>query len=126
MKKAGTLLGLSALLMAAAAAWQVAACYVANFALQTDMKDLAVQNSARIGLTSFDTEDELRNAVIASGKEHGIPLAPEEVTVRRMLTPRMLDVSLAADYHARVRLLGLSFPLHFTPSSSHRGEIIVK
>jgi hypothetical protein len=126
MRKATVILGLAVLLLAAFAAWQITACYVANSGLQSDMKDFAVQNGARIGLLTFSTEEELRNAVIARAKEHGIQLAPEQVTVRRTLTPGMLEISLAADYEARVNLLGFSFTIHFTPSSSHSGEIVVK
>lgn len=126
MRKAAGILGLAALLLAASAAWQITACYVDNSELQSDMKDLAVQNGARIGLSSFSTEEDLRNAVIAKAKEDGVPLAPGEVTVHRSLTPEMLEISLAADYRARVQLPGFSFPVHFTPSASHRGEIVVK
>jgi hypothetical protein len=126
MKKAAIILGLAVLLLAAFTAWQITACYVANSELRSDLKDLAVQNGARIGWVSFPTEEELRDAVIARAKDHGIQLAPEQVTVHRSLTPRMLDISLAADYEARVNLLVFSYTIHFTPSSSHRGEIVVK
>jgi hypothetical protein len=126
MRKAAIVLGLAVLLLAACVAWQITACYVANAELQSDMKDLAVQNGARIGMASFSTEEDLRNDVIASAKEHGIQLAPEQVTVQRTLTPGMLEISLAADYQARMNLLGFSFPIHFTPSRSFKGEIAVK
>lgn len=126
MKKAAVILGLTVLLLAAFAAWQITACYVANSELRSDMKDLAVQNGARIGLFTFSTEEELRSAVVTRAKEHGIHLAPEQVTVQRTLTPGMLAISLAADYEARVNLLGFSFTIHFTPSYSHSGEIVVK
>ena len=123
MKKAALIFGIALL---AVIAWQIGACYVANSELQSDMKDLAVQNPARSGLASFDTEEELRNEVIVHAKERGIQLAPEQVTVARMLTPGMLDISIAADYTVPLKLLGLSFPIHFNPSTSHRGEIVVK
>ena len=126
VKRPMVLAGLSLVLLACFAAWQVTACYLANSELQSDMRDLAVQNPARTGLAPISTEQELRGAVIACAKEHGIPLAPEQVTVKRSLTPGMLDISLAADYDARVNLLGLSFPIHFTPMSSHRGVVLVK
>ena len=126
MRKAAVTLGLAVLLLAAFAAWQITACYVANSQLQSDMKDLAVQNRARIGLAEFSTEGELRNGVVARAKEHGIQLAPEQVTAQRSLTPGMLDISLAADYQTRLNLLGFSYTMHFTPSGSHRGEIVVK
>jgi hypothetical protein len=126
MRKAAVILGLAVLFLAAFAVWQITACYVANSELQSDMRDLAVQNGARIGLASFSTEEELRSAVVASAKEHGIQLAPEQVTVQRTLTPGMLEISLSANYEARVTLLGFSFTIHFTPSRSYRGEIVVK
>jgi hypothetical protein len=141
MRKLVIILGLSVVLFAALAAWQIAACYAANSELQSDMQGLAAQDSARIGVTSFNTEEELRSAVIASAKDHGIQLVPEQVTVRRVVTPGvvtpgmptpgsiapgMLDISLAADYQARVYLLGFSFPIHFTPRGSHRGKVVLQ
>jgi len=126
MRKAAIILGSVVLLVAAFAAWQITACYVANSELHSDMKDLAVQNGARIGLHPFSTEEELRDAVIARAKEHGIQLAPEQVTAHRELTAKMLEIRLAADYDARVNLGGFTYTIHFTPSSTHRGEILVK
>ncbi|MGA8221872.1 MAG: hypothetical protein WB780_09495 [Candidatus Acidiferrales bacterium] len=126
MKKTVIKVGLAVLLVAAFVAWRIGACYVANSELQSYMKDLAVQNGARIGLLTFDTEDELRDKIIARAKGYGIQLAPERVRVRRDLSPKWLDVSLAADYDARVNLLVFSYPIHFSPASSHSAEIIVK
>jgi hypothetical protein len=77
-------------------------------------------------LASISTEEELRNAVVARAKDRGIQLAPEQVRVQRTLTPGMLAISLAADYEARVNLLGFWFTIHFTPSSSYGGEVVVK
>ncbi|HXW57063.1 MAG TPA: hypothetical protein VEJ67_15045 [Candidatus Cybelea sp.] len=42
------------------------------------------------------------------------------------MAPGMLDISLAADYQARVYLLGLSFPIHFSPTGSHGGKVAVQ
>jgi hypothetical protein len=126
MKKAAAILGLGVLALAAFASWQIAACHVNNSELQSDMQDLAVQSPGRIGLSEFSTEEDLRNAVISRAKEHGILLAPEQVTVERTLTPGMLQISLAADYEARVNLLGFSYVIHFAPSSYHSGEVVAK
>lgn len=126
MKKRIVILGLVLLALAAIIGWQVGSCYVANSELQSDMQDLAVQNPFRIGLAPAATEDELRNSVIAKAKELGIHLEPEQVTVQRTFTPDVLSISLAADYEARVNLLVYSFTLHFTPSGSHSGKVIVK
>ena len=126
MKRAAVILGLGVLLLVGFAAWQITACYVANSELQSDMKDLAVQSPSRIGLAEVSTEEELRKAVISRAKEHGIQLAPEKVTVQRTFTPETLQISLAAEYEARVNLPGFPFAIHFAPSSSHSEEIVAK
>ena len=118
------ILGLVLLLLAGIIGWQVVACYVANSELQSDMKDLAVQNRFRIGMTSLPTEDELRDSVIANAKEYGIELKPQQVTVHETVSGKDLSISIAADYKAHVSLLLFSFPLHFTPSSSFSGRFI--
>ena len=106
--------------------WQIAACYVANSELQSDLKDLAVQNGARIGLLSVATEDELRSDVVARAKNDGISLEPQQITVRRTMTPDVLSIDLAADYEARANLLVYSFPIHFAPSSSYSAKVVIK
>jgi hypothetical protein len=126
VKKTAVILGLAFLSVVGSVIWQFAACYVANSELQSDMQDLAVQSPFRIGLTEAATEDELRDAVIAKAKSHGIQLDRQEVIVQRTFTPEVLSVSLAADYKARVNLLVESFTIHFNPSSSHSAEVVVK
>ncbi len=126
MRKTVVALGLLIVSLAAIAAWQVAAAYLANSELQSDMNDLAAQNSARIGLSPIATEEELHAAVISKAKEHGIQLQPEQVMAHRTVTPGMLGISLAADYAARINLFVLSFTIRFTPSSVHYAEIVVK
>lgn len=126
MRHSASILGLILLFLAGVTGWQLAACYLANSELQSDMKDLAVQNAFRTGLAPLDTPEELRDSVINKAKTHGIPLQPQQVIVHRTVTPDMLSISLAADYEARVSLLLYSFNLHFNPSGSHSGTVIVK
>jgi hypothetical protein len=127
MRNRALTLGLFFLALAGVIGWQVGACYVANSELQSDMQDLAVQNPFRIGLAPAPTEEGLRDSVIAKAKDHGIQLQPEQVAVQYTFTPDLvLSVSLAANYEARVNLLVYSFTLHFTPSGSHSGKVIVK
>ena len=114
------------LALAGIIAWQVGACYVANSELRSDLQDLAVQNPFRIGLAPPPTEEGLRDSVIARAKDHGIQLQPQQVVVQYTFTPDVLSVSLAADYESRVNLLVCSYTLHFTPSGSHTGKVIVK
>jgi hypothetical protein len=126
MRKTLVALGLAMVLLVGVAAWQITAAYLANSELQSDMNDLAAQNSARIGLSPIASEEELRDAVISKAKEHGIQLQPEQMRVHRTLTPGMLGISLAADYAAPVNLLVFSFSIRFAPSSVHYAEVVVK
>jgi len=125
MKKNAIVLGLLVLVsLAGIIGWQVGACFLANSELQSDMRDLAVQNSFRIGLAPPPTEESLRASVIASAKEHGIELDPRQVTVQCSFDPDALSISLAAEYDAQVNLLVSSFRIHFTPSSSYSAKVV--
>lgn len=127
MRKNAIILGLVVLVsLAGVIGWQVGACCLANSELQSDMRDLAVQNPFRVGLAPAPTEESLRASVIASAKEHGIELDPQQVTVECTLDPDTLSISLRADYDAQVNLLVSSFALHFTPSSSHNSKVLVR
>ena len=87
------------------------------------MKTVAAQPLGRLEYTEVSTEEELRSTVISEAKEHGISLTPEQVKVERTFTPESLDISLAAEYEARVNLLGFSFGIHFAPTSSYAGAV---
>lgn len=122
-------------LILAMVGWRVGAVYVQNYEFSSDLRELAAQNEARSGLESVSTEDELKSAVMASAQQHGIQLAPDHLTVHRVLTPAtfapngtletpaFLAVSIAADYQAPVNVLGLSFNFHFAPASSHGAPV---
>lgn len=75
------------ILLAMLVGWQIGSAYVENYELTSDLKDLAAQNNARTGLEPVATEAELRSAVMASARQHGIRLAPDHLTVHRTLTP---------------------------------------
>lgn len=125
MKKRAIVLALLVLLaLAGMIGWQVGACYLANSEFQSDMRDLAVQNSFRSGMAPPPTEESLRESVLKSAKDHGIELDPQQVTVECSLTPDELTVSLTADYEVQLNLLGYSLPLHFTPSSYHSAKVV--
>jgi hypothetical protein len=118
MGKVKLILGLAVLALAITAGWQIASCVLADLELHVDLRDLAAQAGARIGLVSFSTDDELRDAVIRKAKSHEIQLEPEQVTVQRTGTAIAPIIYLVADYKVRVTLLGCSFNLHFHPSSA--------
>jgi hypothetical protein len=125
------------ILIAVVVAWRIGAVYLANDEFATDVQNLAAQNRARDGSKSIDTEDDLKEAVIDSAQQHGVPLAPDHITVHRTLTPgrydehgtleapAMLDVSIATDYDAPVNLLVFSFNIHFAPASEHSAPVLL-
>jgi hypothetical protein len=118
MGKVKVILGLAVLVLAVVAGWQIASHELANLELTEEMRDMAVQTGAHIGLLSFKTDEEFRDAVIRAAKTHEIQLEPEQVTVQRTGTPQAPIIFLAADYKARVKLPGFSFTLHFHPTSA--------
>jgi hypothetical protein len=118
MGKVKLILGLTVLALAIIAGWQIASCELANFEFHEELRDLAAQGGARIGLSSFRTDEELRDAVIREAKRNDIQLEPEQVTVERTGTPQDPKIHLEADYKVRVRLPAGSFTLHFHPSSA--------
>ena len=118
MGKGKLILGLAALVIAVIAGWQFALCEIANLELQSELRDIAAQVGARIGLEAQNTDEDLRNAVIHKAQGHDIQLAPEQVTVERTGSGNTAVIYLAADYNARVNLLLFSVTLHFTPSST--------
>jgi hypothetical protein len=50
MGKAKLILGLAVLALAVIACWQIGSCELADFELHEDLRDLAAQGGARIGL----------------------------------------------------------------------------
>jgi hypothetical protein len=119
MGKVKLILGLAVLALAIITGWQIASCELANLAFREDIRDIASQGGARIGLLSFNTDEELRDAVIREAKQHEIQLEPGQVTVERTGTPPAQIIYLSVDYKACVTLLpGWSFTLHFRPSSA--------
>jgi hypothetical protein len=122
MGKLKIILVLAVLAAVVAAGWQIISCKVANEELQSDLKDLSAQVSARIGLDAQRSDAEFREAVVRRAREHDIELEPEQVIVKRtgtgVGTGGAPTVYLAVDYNARVNLLVYSFTLHFNPSST--------
>ncbi len=120
MTKAKIILGLAVLGLALIAGWQIASPELANLQFQSDLRDIAAEIAARIGLSSPTTDEELRNLVIHKAERYEIQLQPDQITVQHMGTGDSSTVYLAADYKVRVNLLVYSLTLHFTPSSTKR------
>jgi hypothetical protein len=122
-KKAAVILGLALFAIAAIAGWQIAASYVANSELQSDINDLAAQPAAQVGLASLNSQDEFSKIVIDKAKDYGIRLHPQQVTVHVTSTPETCTIFLAADYESRVNVLLFSFSLHFAPSTLRKWTV---
>jgi hypothetical protein len=117
MRKIALILGLAVVALAAFAGWQIGSSHVANIELAGDMKDLATQNGARIGLNPPNSDDDFRNAVVGKAAQYGIQLAPEQVTVRH--TPdEKWAVYLSTEYERRVNFVVYSLALHYSASSA--------
>ena len=118
------ILVVAVLVLAGIAGWQIGSSELANMQLQEDMRDLASQAGARIGLSQQGTEEDLRNAVIRKARDRDIELDPSQVTVNitveRSSNGDHSTIYLAADYTVPVSLPGYSFNVHFTPSSDKR------
>jgi hypothetical protein len=118
MGKGKLILGLAVLALAVIAGWQIVSCELANLALREDLRDIASQAGAYIGLVPFNSDEDFRNAVVGAAQSHDIQLAPEQVTVQRTGTVPAQSIYLAVDYKAHVKLPGFSFALHFHPTSA--------
>jgi hypothetical protein len=118
MKKIGFILGIAILALAAVFGWQIGACELANTEFQDDLHDLAAQNASRIGLESPHSDDELRGMIIRIGSErYGIRLDPAQVKVERSGDELAPTFHFSVDYQARAGVPGMSFTVHFTPTS---------
>ena len=120
MRRFKIILGIALLALVTATGWQIGAWEIANASLQEEMRDMASQSGTHIGLVAPPSDDDLNAAVVRKAKEHGIDLAPAQVTVRRINPGEKSTLSLAADYTVPVNLLLFSFHLHFAPSSDPR------
>jgi len=122
MQRFKIIIGVAVLVLVVVAGWQIGSSEVANMNLQEDMRDMASQAGAHVGVVVPVSDEEVSGAVIRKGKEHGIELTPVQVTVRRTTSGETSTLYLAADYTAAVHLGFCSFSLHFTPSSDKTGN----
>jgi hypothetical protein len=107
--------GAIVLAVAAPVGWQITSCEIANSELQEDLRDVASQNAARLGLTSARTDEDFRNGVVHKAMEHGIRIEPDQVIVERTGTQDAPAVNLRVNYTTSVGLPGFRFSLHFSP-----------
>ena len=110
----------AALFPAIALAWTVSAAEVANVSLQEDIRDMAAQGGAQIGLVDPSTDEDIAKMVARKAQEHGIPLKPEQVTVQRTGSGEKTQLHIAAHYTVSVNCWLWSLNLHFAPSSDKK------
>ena len=120
MRNLKIIAALAILIVGGSVGWQIAACELANVELRDDMRDMASQLAGRIGLTSFSSDEDLRNDILHKAKKYDIQLSPEQVTVQRAGEGLESKIYLAADYTVAIRLPGLSFEVHFNPQSGKK------
>ena len=120
MRKPKIVLGIAIAVLVMMTGWQIASWELANVLLQEEIRDMASQAGAKVGVVVPSTDEDLSRAVIRKAKEHGIELEPAQVTVRRMGSGETTTLYLAADYTVPVILAIFSFRLHFTPSSGKK------
>jgi hypothetical protein len=100
------------------AAWAILEPEVTNAIFQDELRDSAAQLGWRTGVSSVNSDEELRNIVIRKAAKHDIDLKPEQVTVRHSGTGEYTNWYIAVDYTVPVDLLVYSFKLHFNPTSN--------
>lgn len=118
MRRPKVILGLAMVMLAVVASWQTASAYIANAELQEDLRDLAAQVGMRIGLDAPASVEELRKTVVSKADRYDIALKPEQITVQIQGAGHTATIFLAADYTAEVRILFVSYEIHFRPSSA--------
>jgi len=109
-------IGFLAIIGVVYAGFQIVPPELNNYSFTDDLRTVALMG----GSNPHTSDQELLDQVIKKGQEHGITLAPEQVTVQRIGTPGALAVYVAADYSVPVSLPGYSFTLHFTPNSGNK------
>jgi hypothetical protein len=123
MTKRGLAVGLLIFVPAIVAGWQIASAELSNVEFHDDLRYIAAQNGANIGLNSPKTDDQVRDDVISSAAEYGIRLQPDQITLQRIVLgepsqPNITRFNLAVSYTTRVNLLLYSFDLHFNQTSA--------
>lgn len=120
--KIKVLLCLAVLALIVATAWQIGGAEIAYLNFREELRDVAAQAGTHVGYQNPMNEDQVKQLLIQKAGDHGITLAPEQITVERLQTRPDLSIwYLAADYTVPVNLGFTTIQLHFTPASERRG-----
>lgn len=117
MKKRARVIGVLIFIIVVAAGWQIASAEISSIEFRDDLRYIAAQNAANIGVATPKTDDQVREDVVASAAEYGIHLQPDQIQLQRITIAHYLSnttrFNLAVSYTRRVNLLLYSFDLHF-------------
>lgn len=117
MKKRARVIGVLIFIIVVAAGWQIASAEISSIEFRDDLRYIAAQNAANIGVATPKTDDQVREDVVASAAEYGIQLQPDQIQLQRITIAHYLSnttrFNLAVSYTRRVNLLLYSFDLHF-------------
>ncbi len=119
MKKIKWIVALGAIVIVVSSAWQIGSAYVGNSELKSDLRAVAAQTGARIGLDAPQSDDDLRDVVIHRAAEDGITLDRSQITITRTELDDTWTVFIGVQYDAVIHLPGYAMKIHFSPSASH-------
>jgi len=119
MGKGKIILGLAVAAYAVFAGWQFAALKLDNAEFHDELRDIAEQRGANIGLVTPKTDDEVRAQVLRAAAEHGFDVRPEDITLERIVTNRFyVHFNIKVEYTAHVNILVHTFDQRFTVTNA--------
>jgi hypothetical protein len=110
--------GLLILIATMLVGWQIASAEIDSIEFHSDLRDIAAQTGANIGLDSPKTDDQVRGEIVTAAAGCGIHLQPEKIKLQRITIGHSATFDLAVDYTTRVNLLLYSFNLYFNQTSA--------
>jgi hypothetical protein len=95
---------------------QVIPPYFTNYQFEDE-----VNNATLAAMYGTKSEDDIRSIVYKKAKDMDIPIAPEQIIVRRTGTQGSGSLSIEANYTVQVSLPGYPLQLNFHVASKNKG-----
>lgn len=111
MARLKSLIGLLIVVAGVYVAWQIFPPYYNNFQFQD-----TIESEARLNSYNTKSEQEIKELIMKKARELEIPLASDQLTVRRSGN----EVSISAEYSVHVDLPVYPLDLKFAPSSKNK------
>ncbi len=80
----------------------------------------AIKNEAQMGTYSTKSDDAIRDEVFKKAQELDVPIAKEQIKIRRTGSAYNGSVSIEAPYTVHLDLAVYPLDLNFTPASTNR------